>query len=325
MTLLRLSVVSLCAAITTLAALSSTSYAQQKPRPRIGVILPQSSSLEQGLRDQLSARGFVDGTNVELAWHHYNGWDASMRTVAAELVRSGPDLIVVFGTPPARTVLDVTKTIPVVFAAGDPVATGLVSSLSRPGKNATGASVNAVELSAKLLDLVVQLVPGARRIVAVRNPSNPLSLQMVDQVQDLARSLGVKILILDADNADALVRGLVRINKKKADAILIPPDLVFQIEKERIVRAVRATALPAIYQDQVFSQVGGLVCYGPDQAEITHSVVTLVEKILNGANPAELPVEQVSKLRLWVNLRTAKDMRIAIPQSILARADEVIK
>jgi putative ABC transport system substrate-binding protein len=325
MRLLRRVVASACLVITTLAAVYSTSYAEQKPQPRVGVILPQSSTLEQRLRDQLSARGLIDGKSVVLEWRYYRGWDTSMRRVAAELVRSAPNVIVVFGTPPARAVLDETKSIPVVFAAGDPVATGLVSSLSRPGGNATGASVNAVELSAKLLDLVTQLVPGAHRILAVRNPSNPLSLQMVDQVQKLSQALRVEILVMDANSAYDLVKGLGRMNKHKIDAILIPPDLVFQIERERVVQAVRATGLPAIYQDHVYAEIGGLLCYAPDQREITQSVVTLVEKILKGANPADLPVEQVSKLRLVVNLRTAKEMRIVMPESILTRADEVIR
>ena len=308
-----------------LAAFSPHARTEQKTQPRIGVIIPDTPSLEQQLREALSARGYVDGESVKIDWRRYRSWDATMRASVDALVRSAPDLIIVFGTPPARVVLDQTKSIPVVFSAGDPVATGLVASLSRPGGNATGSSVNAVELSAKLLDLVTQLVPHARRIVAVRNPANPLSLAMVKGVQSIAPTLRVEVLILDARNADELARGLAQIGKRKADAILIPPDLVYQLDKERIVRAVRDTGLPAIYQEHIFAEAGGLVSYGPDRTEVVQSVAALMDKILKGANPGELPVEQVSKLRLAVNLRTAKEMRFAVPESILTRADEVIR
>ncbi|HVO45452.1 MAG TPA: ABC transporter substrate-binding protein [Steroidobacteraceae bacterium] len=306
-----------------LTMVSTAARPEQKPLPRVGVLLPESSSLEEQLAEQLRARGYIDGKTVNMDWRRYSSWGAKMRTISDDLVRSGPDLIVVFGTPPARAVVEATKTIPVVFVAGEPVAMGLVSSLSRPGGNATGASGNYVEAAAKLLDFVTQLVPGAHRVVAVRNPSNPLSLGIVEQVQRLAPGLRVRVIVVDARNADEVVSGLRPIGKRRADAILIPPDFVFQMETERVLHAVRETALPAVYLEHAFAEAGGLVSYGPDPKEFVQIVAALVEKILKGANPAELPVEQVSNLKLSVNLKTAKEMKISIPQSILMRAEEV--
>lgn len=180
-------------------------------------------------------------------------------------------------------------------------------------------------MSPKLLDLVKQLVPRARRILAIRNPANPLSMAMVKGVQSIAADLHVEIVVVDARNADALASQLAQIDKRKADAILIPPDLVFQLDKERIVRAVRNTGLPAIYQERAFAEAGGLVSYGPDRNEVIRSVTGLVDKILKGRNPAELPVEQVSNFKLTLNLKTAKEMGIAVPDSIQTLADDLIR
>jgi putative ABC transport system substrate-binding protein len=286
--------------------------------------LPESPSLERQVLQQLRLRGYIDGESVKIDWRHYATWDA-MRTISADLVHSIPDLIVAFGTPPARAVVQATKTIPIVFVAGEPVGAGLVSTLSHPGGNATGASGNYVEIAAKLLDLVTQLIPGARRIVAVRNPSNPLTLGITEQLEKFAPALRLHILVLDARNADEVARGLVPISKRRADAILFPPDFVFRMETERVLHAVRSTGLPAIYSESAFAEAGGLVSYGPDQEEYVRIAATLVDKILKGANPGELPVEQVSKLKLSINLKTAREMKINIPQSILTRADEIFQ
>ena len=322
---LRRTVVALLIIVTGLVIVSTAARAEQKSLPRVGILLPQSPSLAQQMGEQLRARGYVDGESVKIDWRPYKTWDATMRTISADLVRSNPDLIVAFGTPPARAVLEVTKSIPVVFVAGEPVGAGLISTLSRPGGNATGASGNYVEMAAKLLDLVSQLVPDARRVVAVRNPSNPLSLRIAEQLQKFAPTLRMQVLVVDARNADEVARRLAPIGKRRADAILIPPDFVFQMEMERVLRAVRNTGLPAIYPEYAFAEAGGLVSYGPDQEEYVQIVATLVDKILRGATPAELPVEQISKVKLSVNLKTAKEMKISIPQSILMRADEVIQ
>lgn len=324
MGLLRTTVAALFITVTGLVTVSTAARSEQKPLPRVGILLPESSSLERQLREQLRARGYADGETVKIDWRRYRSW-GTIRTMSEDLVRSAPNLIVAFGTPPAKAVLEATRTIPVVFVAGEPVASGFVSSLNHPGGNATGASGNYGEMGGKLLDLVAQLVPGAGRVVVVRNPSNPLSARIVEQVQALAPSLRINALVIDATDADEVARGLRPIGKRRADAILIPPDFVFQAKKDRVVRAVRNTTLPAIYLEHAFAEAGGLVSYGPDAEEFAQIVAALVEKILKGANPAVLPVEQVSKLRLVVNLKTAKQMRINIPEPILTRADQVIQ
>jgi ABC-type uncharacterized transport system substrate-binding protein len=299
--------------------------AETKGLPRIAIIFPDSPSFERPLREQLTARGFVEGKSVNVDWRSYKTWDATMESMVAELVRSSPEIIVVAGTPATRAVLRQTKTIPVVFDVGDPLATGLLTSLSHPDRNATGVSTTSVEGSAKVFDLVTQLVPDAHRVLLVRNTLNPLAVKMAEHIRNVAGTVQVQLTILDANSADELVAGLRRTDNHRIDAILIPTDLVFYTAKERIVRAVLSTGLPAVYQDLALAQAGGLVAYGPDGGEIARTEVSMIEKILRGAKPAELPVEQVTKLKLVVNLKTAKRMGIVIPQSILTRADEVIQ
>jgi len=306
-------------------AFAQIGRAEQKTLPRIAIVFPQSPGFDRPLREQLIARGFVEGKNVNLDWRSYKTWDATMESMIAELIQSAPDVIVVAGTPATRAVLRQTKTIPVVFDVGDPLATGLVSSLSHPDRNATGVSTTSVEGSAKVFELVTQLVPGARRILIVRNTLNPLAVKMVEQIRTLATPLQVQLKVLDARDPDELVSGLRKVDRRHADAILIPTDLVFQTGRERIVLAVRNTGLPAVYQEHGFAKAGGLLSYGPDPEEVARSASNLVLKILQGAKPSELPVEQVTKLRLLVNVRTAKEMDIIVPESVLTRADEVLK
>jgi len=301
------------------------SWSEQKGLPRIAVIFPQSPSFDQPLREQLAARGFVEDKTVKIDWRSYKTWDASMESIVTELVLSTPDVIVVAGTPATRAVLRQTKTIPVVFDVGDPLATGLLSSLSHPDRNATGVSTTSVEASAKLFDLVTQLVPDASRILVVRNPLNPLAVKMTDQIRSMSVDGKAHVSFLDANNADELVAALRRITKHRADAILVPTDLVFRAGKEGIVRAVHKTGLPAVYQDLSLAEAGGLMAYGPDGSEIAQTEARMVERILQGAKPADLPVEQVTRLKLVVNLKTAKALGITIPESILLRADAVIR
>jgi len=293
--------------------------------PRIVIILPDSPSFDQALLDQLTAKGLVEGKSIKIDWRSYKGWDAAMDSMIMDLVRSSPDVIVVHGTPATRAVLRQTKTIPVVFDVGDPLATGLLSSLSHPDRNATGVSTTSVEGSAKLFDLITQLVPHTRRIFVVRNSLNPLAVKMIEHIKIVAAATQVRLSVVDAKNADELVSALTRIKKRHGEAILIPTDLVFRTEKARITRAVLKTGLPAVYQDLSIAEAGGLISYGPDGAEIGQIMADLVERILRGAKPAELPVEQVTKLKLVVNLKTAKEMGIVIPQSIMTRADELIR
>ena len=324
MTRLREVLICLFAVVSYLAS-PQIGWPEQKGLPRIAVIFPQSPSFDQPLREQLTARGFVEGKNVKIDWRSYKTWDTTMESMVAELVRSTPDVIIVAGTPATRAVLRQTKTIPVVFDVGDPLATGLLSSLSHPDRNATGVSTISVEGSAKLFDLITQLVPDAHRILVVRNPLNPLAERMTEHIRSVAINGQAHVSFLDANNADELVTALRRITKHRADAILVPTDLVFRAGKERIVRAVQKTRLPAVYQDLSLAEAGGLLAYGPDGSEIAQTEARMVERILQGAKPAELPVEQVTTLKLVVNLKTAKKMALVIPQSIMARADEVIR
>lgn len=292
--------------------------------PRVGALLPRSD-VEVYLREELALLGYREGGTVTFDWRRYNDWGAEMRTMAVNLAVSPVDLIIAYGTPAARAVMDATRTTPIVFAVGDPLASGLVSSLSRPGQNATGVSVVSTEVSEKLLDLMIQLVPHGRRFITIRNPSNATSIKAIEQLQTLGTQRQVRLTIVEATNVRELEQGLSNITRRTADAILVPADLILLAEKERTLRAVRATSLPAVFQDEQFARGGGLMSYAPSQREIAQRVAGIAKKVLDGARPAEVPVEQVTRLTLILNTRTAKELGIAVPETILARADELVQ
>jgi putative ABC transport system substrate-binding protein len=237
-----------------------------------------------------------------------------------------PDLIVTFGTPAALAVLEATKIIPVVFASvGDPIATGLVAHLARPEANGTGVSLLSSELGAKRLDLLRQLVPRARRVgylTALANPSNAVQAK---SVQAAARSLGIKLDTYDARNAGDIESALLAIPWKSTDGMLIGSDPIFQAEAARISKAVRAGRVPAVFPWPDFHEYRVLMSYGPDLRNVASRAAYYVDKILRGAKPSDLPVEQVSQVDLIIDLRVARELGIKVPQELLFRADRVIR
>ena len=242
-----------------------------------------------------------------------------------ELVQTKPDLIVTFGTPAARAALEATKTIPVVFiGAADAVGTGLVPSLARPGGNATGVSLLGTELGSKRLDLLRQLAPRARRVAYLVDLANPASAVQAKSLNAAALSLGIKLETFNATNAGEISKALRTIPWKQIDGVLIGGDPIFLAEGAKIARAVRAGKVPALFPYRDFHEYGVLMSYSPDLREVIRLSAHYVEKILKGANPADLPVEQVSKVDLIVDLRVADELGINVPQEILFRADEVM-
>lgn len=295
--------------------------------PRIGVLLPLAlaSPAELGLRDAFREQGYVEGQNIAIEWRRIGDSVDDARPYATEFVRSKQDLILVLTTSAARAALGATSTTPIVFIAGDPVATGLVRSMARPGGNATGVSVVSPAMTAKRLDLLHQLIPHARRIAFLRNPSNANVPLQFTEAQKAAQQFGMRLETFDARNASEIDIAFRAIRRSAPDAILVASDLGLLTHNEKIASSMRKARIPAVFPWREYHQYGALMSYGPNLNDATRRVAAYVVKILKGAKPADLPVEEISKYDLIVDLRVAQALRIEVPQEILFRADEVIR
>ncbi len=247
-----------------------------------------------------------------------------LRSLASELASAKVELIVAFGTPAARAVLQTTP-VPVVFLAGDPVGTGLAASLARPGGQSTGVSMLNPELAGKRMQLLQQVAPGIRRIVFLMNSSNPLNVRMLEEAQTAARTLSVELVALDARNADEIDAALRAMPRGVADGVLVSPDPLFVKNTTKIAQAVRRAKLAALFPYKEYHDDGVLMSYGANRTEAARKLAVYVDKILKGAKPSELPIEQMSKYDLIIDLRVAREMGIKVPQDLLLRADEVIR
>ena len=301
-------------------------HADSQAVPRIGVLMPQlaDAPLGDGLREGLRDLGYIDGKTIVLESRPPGATPEALRSIAAELARSKVDLLVVFSTPAARAALDAT-TLPVVFLAGDPVASGLAASLARPGGNATGVSLVTSELTAKRLELLRLSAPRARRFIILTNSANSTTALQLEGAREGARILGVQLMTLDARNAAELDIALARIPQSGAGGVVVSAELLFLANRARIARALRETRLPAIFPATEYHDAGILMSYGPSLKSAMRRVAVYVDKILRGARPSDLPIEQVSKVELVIDLRVARAQGLEIPQNLLLRADEVIR
>jgi putative ABC transport system substrate-binding protein len=280
--------------------------------------------IEESLREGLSGLGYVEGRNLTTERQRGDS-EESLRAAAGALVRMRVDAIVAFGTPAARAAMSVTSSIPIVFISGDPVGTGLAGSLARPGGNATGVSTLNVELIPKRLELLQQVVPRARRIMLLGNPNSALHPQVLKHAQMGASALHMHLIVLDVRNKDELEAALRRIRHGDADALIPSTDVLFLSNRSKIAEAVGKAKLPAIFPwpDDHDSRV--LMAYGASARDMGLRAASYLDRILRGANPATLPIEQLSKYELIISVRAAKDLGIQIPQEILLRADEVVE
>jgi putative ABC transport system substrate-binding protein len=293
--------------------------------PRIGVLMPPVTAMEEGLRQGLSELGYIEGKSIIVEWRRSAGQGEELRSLAAELARLKVELIVGLGTPSARAAMEATSTIPVVFHVGDPVAMGLAASIARPGGRATGVSVLSTELTAKRLEFLQLLAPRARRIVYIWNASNPAAAPLRNEAQHAAQKLGLHLETLNAGTIPELDRALRNMRRSGADGCLLGGDLLYVAEHARITRAIREARLPTVFPYPEFHDSGALVSYGPSLKANMRRVARYIDKILKGEKASELPVDQVSKFELVVDLREARSMGIEVPQTLLYRADEVIK
>ena len=307
--------------------------AQQAAKvPRIGYLaanLAASPHLTEAFLQGLRDLGYVEGRNVALEYRSAEGKLERLPALAAELVALEVDVILVGGTPHALAAKQATKTIPIVFAAGaDPVESGLVTSLARPGGNVTGLSNLNTELVGKCLEQLKQAVPRVSRVAVLWHPGalgQRAERDMLKGAEVAARALGVRLQFVAARGPADFDRAFSDMTKARADALTVLTSTILLGERRRLADLAAKSRLPAVYPWREGVDAGGLMSYGPDFADLFRRAATYVDKILKGAKPGDLPVEQPTKFELVINLKTAKALGLTIPPSVLGRADEVIQ
>ena len=283
---------------------------------------PRLEAFRQGLRDL----GYVEGRNIAIEYRWAEGKVERLPAFAVELLGLKVDVIVAVSTPDALAARKATRTIPIVFVtAGDPVDSGLVAGIARPGGNVTGLSLLAPEIVARQLQTLKEAVPKASRVAVLSNSANPNTPLLVKETEAAARSLGVRLQLLGVRGDDAFDSAFSAVTKERPDALFVLFDPLLFLHRTRIVEFANKNRLPAMYAHREFAEVGGLMAYGADLRDNYRRAAAYVDKILKGAKPADLPVEQPTKFELVINLKTAKALGLTIPPSLLQRADEVIQ
>jgi putative ABC transport system substrate-binding protein len=276
------------------------------------------SALREGLRE----RGYLDGQNLSLDVRSLD----QNPDAATELVRSGNDLIEAWTTPAAIAASRATTTIPIVIVSvADPVGSGVVAELARPGGNITGTSNMGPELSGKLVQLLIETAPGMKRVGVVRNPSNPGTAISVRETAEAIRALGLQIELVDAEAAEDFESAFARLSAQGVQGVVLITDPSLLKHRVRIAELALKTRLPTIFQRRENVEAGGLLSYGANLNDLARQATQFVDRILKGARPAELPVEQPTKFTLAINLKTAKALGLDLAPTLLARADEVIE
>ena len=311
-----------------------TAAAQQAAKvARIGYLSPglaTSPHLREAFRQGLRDLGYVEGRNLVIEYRDAEGKRERFPPLAAELVALKVDVIFVAGgTQVAVAAMQATKTIPIVFTGvGDPVESGLVTNLARPGGNVTGLSGLGAELVGKRLELLKQAVPGVDRVAVLWLPGalgERTDKEMVTGADVAARALGVRLQFVEARGPDEFDRAFSDMSSARAGALTVLPSNRFLREHRRLVDLAAKNRLPAVYTSREFVDAGGLMSYGANQPDLFRRAATYVDKILKGAKPRDLPVEQPTKFELVINLKTAKALGLTIPQSVLGRADQTIE
>jgi putative tryptophan/tyrosine transport system substrate-binding protein len=306
--------------------------AQQRGKvPHVGILLPSSptsspdanlEAFRQGLRDL----GYVDGRNITLEYRWAENREDQYPALVAELIRLKVDIIFTTSTPAVLVAKQATNTIPIVFpVSSDPVSVGIVDSFARPGGNATGLSSMASDLWPKRMELLKEAFPKVSRLAMIWNSSNPGMKLRAKETVASAGPLGVTVQDRGVRDLNGLEGLFAILSKDRPDALLTMVDPFTRFHLKRILEFAAKNRLPAMYEERSFVEAGGLISYGPSNAELYRRSATYVDKILKGANPADLPVEQPTRFELFINLKTAKELGLTIPQSVLYQADKVIK
>jgi putative tryptophan/tyrosine transport system substrate-binding protein len=312
-------------------ALCVTAGAQQPAKiPRIGILIPTSASFSsarlEAFRQRLREHGYVEGKNIVIEYRYAEGKPERLPDLAAELVRLKVDVIVTTGPGPTLAAKKASGTIPIVIAsAADPVGTGLVSSLARPGGNITGLSLMVPDLDSKRLELLKEAFPKVVRVAFLWNPGGTRGNLPLTEMEAAAKALGLKLVPLPVRGLDDFESAFARAKREGAQALITTTGGLINTQQRQVLDFAAKNRLPAIYPYSEFVEAGGLMTYGPNNADLFRRAADYVDKILKGANPADLPIEQPKKFELIINLKTAKQIGVTIPQSLLYRADKVIK
>ena len=332
----RLSRRSFVSSLSALAASSAivfklqSAYAQQPGSPRhIGVLLvarsPDSEEV-QAFRQGLLEAGYVEGRDVVIEWRVANGDYHQIPELVADLVQRKVDVIVVISTPAAKAVKRATSTIPIVLAlVADPVGSGLVTSLAHPGGNITGLSLMTAELAAKRLQLLKEAIPRLTRVAVLWNPNTTFHTGVNEQLKAAAPSLSIKLNLVPARTPEEFGPAFSAVSRAHAQALYVLDDAFFFTHRTTLLKLASKARIPVIYSERNFPDAGALMSYGIYVEDLFRRSAGYVDKILKGAKPGDLPIELPTKFQLVVNLKTAKALGITIPQSILLRADEVIR
>ena len=303
--------------------------AQQTKLPTIGLFLGANHSIESQrvatFVQRLRELAWIDGRNLAIEYRWAEGRPERVSEIAAELVRLKVDVIVTSTTPPTLAAKQATTVIPIVFAAvSDPVGTGLVTSLGRPGGNITGLANQIIDTTGKKLELLSEVVPALRRLAIMANVGNPAAVLEMAEVQATARTLGLEVTTLGIRRAEDIAPAFEAL-KGRAEALYVCSDILTTTNRVRVNTLALTARLPMMYGVREYVEAGGLMSYGPNFLDLWRRTGDLVDKILRGAKPAEIPVEQPTKFDLVINLTTAKALGLEVPPTLLARADEVIE
>jgi putative ABC transport system substrate-binding protein len=311
-----------------LLALCFPAEAQQAGKiPRIGILFigtrnqPHLESFRQGLRE----RGYVEGKNIVLEYRYAEGKFDRVPALVDELVRMKVDIIVTTSSISARAARKATKTVPIVMTTGSPVEQGLAESLAKPGGNVTGLTVMAVELTGKRLEILQETFPKMTHVAALWAPGQTEAVRGFKETQEAARGFSLRLQSVELQNAEELEKVFAEISKGRADALVVVLDPLVTLHSKRIVDLALKHHLPGMYPTRQFAEEGGLMAYGPLIADLYRRAAMYVDKILRGAKPGDIPIEQPTKFEFIVNLKTAKQIGLTIPPNVLARADKVIK
>jgi putative tryptophan/tyrosine transport system substrate-binding protein len=299
--------------------------------PRVGYLSPFSPSdpvrqrrleaFRQGLREL----GYVDGQNIAIESRWAEAQYERYPALVADLVRLKVDVIVAISGAATRAAQQATRTIPIVMLhVNDPVGSGLVASLARPGGNVTGLTIMDPDLVGKQLQLLTEVVPKVSRVALLRHPDNPASAAQLREAEAAARVLGVRLQILEARNPQGINRAFAAMTRERAGALLIIADALFGNQRRQIIELAATRRLPSILGGGAYAEDGGLMSYGPNYLDLERRAATFVDKILKGAKPGDLPVAQPTKFELVINIKTAKAIGLTIPQPLLQRADQII-
>ena len=295
---------------------------------RIGFLGTYAGPSLDAFRQVLRELGWVEGQNIVIDYRLAEGRLDRFTDLAVELVRLKVDIIVAEGTQGVAAAKNATETIPIVMISGsvDPVGLGLIASLARPGGNVTGLSYSVGPgIAGKWLELLKEIVPKVRRVATLSNPANPNQPLIIRDLKVAARSLGVQLQLLEARGPHEFDGAFEAMGKERAGALLVLADSMFVFHRARLADLAARSRLPAAYGNRADVEAGGFMSYGPNFPDLWRRAAIYVDKILKGAKPADLPVEQPTKFELVINLKTAKALGVTIPQSILTRADEIIQ